>query len=276
MAVPDKAGWKSNLPQTVADLTSRWSLTIGKPLNGTDGSGSWVARVTRSDGSPAVLKIGMPHMESQHQPDGLRFWAGDGTVRLFQADQATGAVLIEWCKPGTSLRELPEPEQDSIVAPLLRRLWREPSDPHPFRPLSLMTDLWVTESTAASELWNDPCLVQEGLDLMNRLSRNAGVDVLLATDVHAGNVLRAEREPWLVIDPKPFTGDPAYDATQHLLNCRARLMGDWRGTIERFADLLEVDAERVRYWLFARAAAEPREDWSRDPLFDIARILSSP
>ena len=40
------------------------------------------------------------------------------------------------------------------------------------------------------------------------------------TDLHAGNVVRAEREPWLVIDPKPFVGDPAYDATQHLLNCR--------------------------------------------------------
>ena len=50
--------------------------------------------------------------------------------------------------------------------------------------------------------------------------------MLLATDLHAANVLRAEREPWLVIDPKPFIGDPAFDATQHLFNCRARLHAD--------------------------------------------------
>ena len=80
---------------------------------------------------------------------------------------------------------------------------------------------------------------------------------LLATDLHAGNVLRAERQPWLVIDPKPFVGDPAYDATQHLLNGLERLESDPLGTIRRFSELLELDAERVRLWTFARTAAAP-------------------
>lgn len=91
--------------------------------------------------------------------------------------------------------------------------------------------------------------------------RSAPSAMLLATDLHPGNVLRAEREPWLVIDPKPFVGDPAYDATQHLFNCVARLRTDPDGTISRFADLLGVDRERVRLWTFARAAAEPRDNW---------------
>jgi len=51
--------------------------------------------------------------------------------------------------------------------------------------------------------------------LFDELPRTARMnDVLLATDLHAGNVLRSERKPWLVIDPKLFIGDPAYDATQ--------------------------------------------------------------
>ena len=78
--------------------------------------------------------------------------------------------------------------------------------------------------------------------------------MLLATDLHAGNVLRSEREPWLVIDPKPFVGDPAYDVTQHLFNCDVRLRSDPNGTIRRIADLLALDQERVRLWMFARAA----------------------
>ena len=66
-------------------------------------------------------------------------------------------------------------------------------------------------------------LVREGLRLSKDLAREAPTHVLLATDLHAGNVLRARREPWLVIDPKPFVGDPAYSATQHLRNCVLRL-----------------------------------------------------
>jgi streptomycin 6-kinase len=97
--------------------------------------------------------------------------------------------------------------------------------------------------------------------------------MLLATDLHPGNVLRAQREPWLVIDPKPFVGDSAYDATQHLLNCEARMRSDPDGTIRRFADLIGVDCERVRLWMFARAAAEPRDDWKNDWRMELARAI---
>src|SRR6266853_5577624 len=104
---------------------------------------------------------------------------------------------------------------------------------------------------AAVTRWSKPALVREGLRLFNDLPRTASTEVLLATDLHAGNVLRSEREPWLVIDPKPFVGDPAYDATQHLFNCEARLRADPEGTLHGFADLLEVDGERVLLWMFA-------------------------
>jgi streptomycin 6-kinase len=97
---------------------------------------------------------------------------------------------------------------------------------------------------------------------------------VLATDLHAGNVVRAEREPWLVIDPKPFVGDPAYDATQHLLNCCGRLRSDPDRTIRSFVDLAGVEHERVRLWTFARAAAEPRDDWSNEHLVSLARLLT--
>jgi streptomycin 6-kinase len=116
-------------------------------------------------------------------------------------------------------------------------------------------------------------LVKEGLRLLEELSRSSPDDVLLATDLHAGNVLRARRQPWLVIDPKPFVGDRAYDATQHLCNCMERMLTAPGPTIRRFADLLEVDSERVRLWMFARAAAEPRDAWNEDAL-TLARALS--
>jgi streptomycin 6-kinase len=216
----------------------------------------------------------MPHMEGEDELQGLRFWNGDPTVRLLEADDALGAMLIERCTPGTALRALPEPEQDLVIAGLLHRLWRSPSPPYRFRPLSDMTGYWSDQTLADVERWTDAGLVREGLRLFNELPRTAPTDVLLATDLHAGNVLRSTREPWLVIDLKPFVGDPAYDATQHLFNCDARLRADPHGTIRRIADLLGVDCERVRLWMFARAAAEPRDDWTNDDSMAFARALA--
>jgi streptomycin 6-kinase len=214
----------------------------------------------------------MPHLEGEHELEGLRFWDGEATVRVLDADADLNALLLERCEPGTALRELPEPEQDIVIAGLLRRLWRQPSAPFSFRPLSLMLAHWSQETMSASAGWSDAGLVREGLRLFKELSMSSGDEVLLPTDLHAGNVLRAQREPWLVIDPKPFVGDRAYDATQHLLNCKRRLSAAPDLTIRRFADLLEVDYGRVRSWTFARLAAEPRADWKNDST-TLARML---
>jgi streptomycin 6-kinase len=258
--------WLERLPETIRELEHRWRLSCEHPFDGSDVSCAWVAPVLRGDGTRAVLKLGMPHMEGAHELQGLCFWDGDPTVRLLEADADLNAMLLESCEPGSTLRRLPELEQDVVIARLLRRLWRLPVAPHPFRPLSAMTAYWAEETMAMAPKWPDAGLIREGLRLFGELSRPSSGDVLLATDLHAGNVLRAQREPWLVIDPKPFVGDRAYDATQHLFNCLDRVLTDPEATIRRLAELLESDYERIRLWMFARAAAEPRDTWNDDLL----------
>lgn len=265
--------WLHRLPDAVQTLARRWTLTLDTPIEN-EVSCSWVAPATLPDGTRAVLKIGMPHMEGMHEIEGLRFWNGDATARLLLADETLGAMLLERCEPGTPLREVPESEQDAVAASLLRRLWRSPSQPHPFRPLSALLQYWSEETIRAINCWPDPGLVREGLQLFRELPQSAPSEVLLATDLHAGNILRAQREPWLVIDPKPFVGDPACDATQHLFNCATRLRSDPKGLIGRFAELLGVDAERVRLWTFARAAAEPRNAWRNEEWIALTQLLA--
>ena len=274
--MPERIIWLERLPYVIADLSRRWSITLGAPYE--EASCAWVAPALRADGADAdgvraVLKLGMPHMEGEHEIDGLGVWDGDPTVRLLSADADYNAMLLERCEPGTSLRAQPEPEQDVVIAGLLHRLWRVPSAPHPFRPLSTMTREWSRVAVEAPEYRANDELVNEGLRLFEELPLTSAKDVLLATDLHAGNVLRAQREPWLVIDPKPFLGDPAYDATQHLLNCTTRLQSDPLGTIDRFADLLGVDRERVGLWMFARLAVEPRDRWLADDWSAVLRKL---
>ena len=183
---PERLSWLNRLPGMVAELQRRWSLKVGSPFDGDEVSCAWVAPVILGDGTSAVLKLGVPHMEGEQEIAGLRFWAGNPTVRLLNADDELGAMLLERCEPGTYLRELPELEQDVVIASLLRYLWRPVSAPHHFRPLAAMTRYWNSETVVQAQHWRDPGLVAEGLDLFRTLSAAASGDVLLATDLHAG------------------------------------------------------------------------------------------
>ena len=262
---PDRRAWLEALPGIVADLAGRWSLRVGRPFQ-PGGNASWVAPARDAAGQHLVLKAGWRHDEAEHEAAGLRAWDGRGAVRVFRSlvTGDTSALLLEACEPGTPLEgALPPREQDAVVAGLLRRLWTGPPAGHPFRPLAEMCERWADEferrysaarARGSDEL--DPGLAQAGIELFRQLPATAGHPVLLCTDLHHDNVLAAAREPWLVIDPKPYAGDPAYDPLQHMLNFPGRLAGDPGGFAARMAGLLGLDAGRLRSWLFARCVQE--------------------
>ena len=234
-----------------------------------------MAPARTASGVDVVLKMGWRHDEALHEPDALREWNGDGAIQLFDkaAFDDTIALMVERCVPGSSLASRPEAHQDLVVAGLLRRLWRAPTTGHRFRPLQVMCDTWADEfeqrmTVRASPI--DKGLARAGIALFRTLPRTADREVLLCTDLHAENVLGAEREPWLVIDPKPYVGDPTYDALQHMLNCRRRLRTNPFGVMSRLAELLDLDSERLRLWLFARCVQESH-DWP--DLIQIARMI---
>ena len=213
-------------------------------------------------------------MEAEHEIHALRILRGDPTVLLLDSDEKLNAMLLERCEPGTPLSQIFQPDQDVVIAGLLKRFWKTPLPPHPVRSLSVMIDHWIDSTRSAESRWFDRALVEDGIAAFRELANSSFARTLLATDLHAGNVLRAERSPWLVIDPKPFIGDRAFDATQHLLNCRERMKSDPLDTMRRMASLLEVDYERVKLWMFARLAAEPRTDWDDDGTA-LARVIGT-
>ncbi len=212
-------------------------------------------------GLDLVLKVGWRHDEAESEADALRAWQGHGAVVLHDAHAfgATSALLLERCRPGTLLAQTKgELEQDVVIAGLLSRLWSAPAGGFSFRSLQVMCDRWATgfqQRLSASSSRLDPGLMQAGMDLWRELPGSAERSALLATDLHAGNVVASDREPWLVIDPKPYLGDPAYDALQHMLNCE-RLTIEPLRFAHRMARLLELDPERVIQWLFARCVLE--------------------
>lgn len=271
-----RADWLATLTATVESLRARWSLTVGEPFQ-PGGHTAWVAPAWQS-GAECVLKVAWRHPEAEHEAEGLHAWGGNGAVRLHAAceiDTATSALLLERCRPGTTLAALPEPDQDLVIAEVLHRLWIEPAAGHPFRSLAAMCAMWAEEfeskTAGLSSPVLDPGLARAGIALCRELPESAERSVLLCTDLHAGNILAATRAPWLVIDPKPYVGDPTYDAVQHMLNCDVRLHTDPRGLARRLAGLLDLDSERLLLWLFARCVQES-PDWPE--LADVARKIA--
>src|SRR5215472_14462948 len=245
---PGVRDWIATVPQIVSGLARRWSLSVGEPFQ-PGGQCSWVAPVTGPAGTGLVLKVGFrfPGGEERDEAAGLRIWDGNGTVRLYAdcISESTYKLLMERCAPGR----------------LLRRLWTRAHVAYPFRPLAQMCAAWADEFEARYAATDpahriDPGLARAGIALFRSLPVTAARQVLLCTDLHAGNILAAQREPWLVIDPKPYVGDPAYDVVQHMLNCEDRLAADPAGLAARMADLAGLEAGPVRQWLFARSVQE--------------------
>jgi streptomycin 6-kinase len=273
----ERRAWIAALPDIVREAVGLWSIDeVGEPFQ-PGGQSAWVAPVRIGDDFGLALKIAWRHTEAADEAAGLRVWDGHGAVRVHASAELghSFALLIERCVPGNSLSSETESKQDGVIAELLHRLWDAEPDGS-FRPLKVMCDRWAQEfelKTRAETEALDPGLVREGIQLFRTLPDTAERSVLLCTDLHSENVLAAQRERWLVIDPKPYIGDPTYDALQHMLNCERRLIDDPQGLAQRMAELLDLDPERLMLWLFARCVQESPE-WSA--LGEVARKIAPP
>src|SRR5262249_9312364 len=106
----------------------------------------------------------------------------------------------------------------------------------------------------------------------------AGPDLLVNRDAHLLNILAAEREPWLLIDPKPLVGEAAFDGGWLLIDLLLRDLtaGRARGLAARVGDGLGVDAGRVRAWALVRSAENVYWDLDQgdDPAVSLALVAA--
>jgi streptomycin 6-kinase len=179
-------------------------------------------------------------------------------VRLLAQDPERAAMLLERCEPGTRLFQAVDADEalDILVA-LLPRLWR-PAGP-PFRPLADETAWWLSYLARRWEQSGRPFerkLLDAAVDALEQLAPTQGEQVLLHQDLHAENVLAAEREPWLVIDPKPLVGEREF-ALAPLV--RAFELGhnrrDVLSRLDRLSSDLGLDRERARGWTIGQTLA---------------------
>ena len=257
--------WLAGVPDTVDRLAREWGLRrAGPPFEG--GSHSYVLPVDRSDGTPAVLKVVYRDEENMAEPTALHAYGGEGAVMLYEYDRWSGAMLLERAEPGASLLEHDFPglgeraaarKRVAIACGLYRGLWRaaDPPGEHPAYPRAAdMLASWESRFGDPAE-W-----------LLDRLGREwtkraaawcaelrGPVDEGLANrDTHLGNIVSSRREPWLLIDPKPYVAERAFDGGYFVF--KQALHGPLGGAevVRAAAGELGADVERVRAWAALR------------------------
>ena len=216
-----------------------------------------------------VVKVQLPDRESEHEGDALRAWRGEGAVQLLEQDKERHALLLERCRPGTPLSKLPQDDALDVFVDLLPRLWLPAAAP--FRTLADEAAWWAQSLPRHWQEWARPFerrLLDAALDALRELAPTQGEQVLLHQDLHADNVLRAEREPWLVVDPKPLVGEPEFGVAPIVRGAElGAARRDVLHRLDRLARELELDRERVRGWALAQTLA-----WSFDSEYHATHV----
>jgi streptomycin 6-kinase len=222
------------------ELVARWQLTLGEQFQA--GAGGRVYRVTCADGTPAVLKLWHPHREALQEGDALERIDGDGAIRLLDRDDDEHALLLELCEPGAPVSTLSLHAAMDVIVGLLPRIWK---NAHGFHTLVDEIECWAELGELEGEL----------LQLARDLASSQGEIVLTHQDLHGDNVISAQREPWLVIDPKPLAAEREFQAAPIL---RSGELGHTKQEmlyrLDRLAEL-GLDRERMIGWTIVQTTA---------------------
>jgi streptomycin 6-kinase len=220
-----------------ADVARDWDLRLGEPYPPGAASG-YVARAELPDGTRAVLKLGLPHRESEQEADALERWDGDGAIRLLRRDDDRNALLLERCEPGTFLSEAADDPLGVLIG-LLPRLWKDATG---FRTLEDEVAFWALDGEVGQ--------------LARELASTQGEPVLVHQDLHGENVLAAQREPWLVIDPKPLAAEREFAVAPIVRSFElGHSKRDALYRLDRLCSELGLDRDRARRWTIVQTTA---------------------
>ena len=261
----------------IADAQHRWGITIG-PAFQPGGVTSFVAPATDRQGNALVYKITVPHDEAVGEEAALSAYGGDGAVELVASRPLSYETLLERAVPGTDLWGVDDDrERVETTCEIMVRLWR-PGPASTIGGLGPVAARWadVTERRLVTlELPWISGPIERGIDLLRTLPRDQAAAVLLHGDLHPGNILAAERERWLAIDPKPLIGDPAFEPVQILTQSEGRIAETpdpdaVAFRLARIAGLVSLDPERIGLWALARTAEWSMWSFDRGDTIDAA------
>ena len=192
----------------------------------------------------------------------LQLCSGNGMARVLEADAQQGVLLLERLVPGTTLASLEDDAQATLIAAqVMRQVWQPLPADHPFPSVSK----WAKGLERLRQTYDGGTgplpltLVDLAEHLFDELLASAAEPVLLHGDLHHFNILAAQRQPWLAIDPQGVAGEPAYEVGALLRNPfpqlppPAELARIQARRVEQLAEVLGFEPERIFGWGIAQA-----------------------
>ncbi|MEV8411703.1 aminoglycoside phosphotransferase family protein [Streptomyces niveus] len=248
--------WLGRLPVIAQEALERRELTVERVVAPGGGS-SLVVLVRRPDGAPAALKVVPPFAAPEPESAALTQWKGWGSVELISASD--GALLLERLHTETSLRSLPEAKALLEAAGTVRKLWVEPVADHGFETVAERTAGQAEAMRRSTDPQVVP-LVSAALDAREELLAAGPAELMLLHGAfRQGKVLSGDRAPWLAVGPVPVVGERAYDLARLVrdrvedLVAAASGASATRRRVNKLADSLDIDRERLRGWTLFRA-----------------------
>ncbi len=265
----DGESWLNNLPDLLAEVAQRWELKLGKPFLL---SYNYVCAAKRSDGTHAVLKVGVPNRELKSEINTLGIYNGQGACRILEADADKGMLLLERLHPGTMLATLNDDDRATeIAADVMKKIHR----PAPQHEGFLSLRGWFDELKKLRPGFGGKTgpfpekSFETAEELICDLFAENRPQVLLHGDFHHFNILSSERG-WLVIDPKGVDGPAEYEVGPLLINPYNVIPEEQeaiRRTQRRIAILSErtgFDRQRLRAWAICHSVLSSFWDMAED------------
>ena len=279
--------WLQQLPALLNDLQRLWKLTLHPPF--TQLSYNYAARAERADGTSIVLKVCPLHTGFETEVQALHVFQGNGAVQLLEVDEERGAFLLEQLEPGEMLTTVQDDSQAThIAAKVMKKLWRPPPPAHNLPSVAdWAAGLYDLRLEFGGGTGPYPeALVDRAERLFAELLGSMGESVVLHGDLHHFNILSAQREPWLAIDPKGVLGEREYETGALLRNPIPELLDEphphliLERRVDQLAEELNFDRERIAGWAVAQAVLA--EWWSYVPgsnrpssFLPVAQILAA-
>lgn len=250
----DPAGrrWLDDLPELVAVTCLAWGLTVDGPVR--HGSNALVMPV-RSALGPAALRLTPGGADSTADLLALRFWSDGPVVGVLRSSPDGAIKLLDRLDASTSLSS----RAPSEIAEVLGGLVGAMAVTGPPEDVPSTTDVALAMAAHGEARWREAgCPISE--DVVRQASSQAadlaGDDPGLAVDadVHDGQVLWGPGQSWVVVDPKLWWGDPAYDLARGVWTLVDRLpdaasVRDYAAALVRASGF---DADRAWAWMLVR------------------------
>lgn len=246
----------NNINSTITYISHQWQLSNLRPL--VPSTNNYIALVySEIYKTDVVLKV---LLANTHEPEALMLFDGNGCVRLLDYDPAAKCLLLEYIKPGITLKTF-FPDNDETAIEITSQLIKK------IHAKNVLTtaigfktiDEWLSllhtfksNKIAATLLTKAQILSKQLLSLKQEL-------YLLHGDLHHENILQSSLQGWIAIDPKGVIGPLEYEVGRFIMNPIPDLLQQpdakkiIQHRIDKFSQLFGFDRQRLVDWAFVQA-----------------------